>query len=129
MPTLEYLDYNVVEREGWNLEDDDLFEKAAAADLDEEHHGVLDTYDNETMLVAAERNGFAWPFSCRSGSCANCACILVEGEASMTDQVALEEHEVEEKGIRLTCVCQPETEEVRIVFNAKELDYLQNRVI
>jgi hypothetical protein len=33
--TLEYLDYRPVIEHGWDLEDDDLFEKAAEADLDD----------------------------------------------------------------------------------------------
>ncbi len=129
MPTVEYLDYAVVEERGWDLADESLFEKAAAADLDAEAYGRFDTYDNEYLLVAAERQGFTWPFSCRSGSCANCACVLSDGEVSMTNQVVLEDEEIEERDIRLTCTSRAETEEIKIVFNAKELDYLQDRVI
>ncbi|MFB6354176.1 MAG: ferredoxin, partial [Halobacteriales archaeon] len=29
MPTVEYLNYEVLDDHGWSLEDDDLFEKAA----------------------------------------------------------------------------------------------------
>lgn len=129
MPTVEYLDYNVVEERGWDLYGEDLFEKARAADLDEEEYGRFDTYDNEYLLVAAERQGFTWPFSCRSGSCANCACVLSEGEVSMTNQIVLEKEEIDERDIRLTCTSRAETEEIKIVFNAKELEHLQDRVI
>ncbi|MFB6193450.1 MAG: ferredoxin, partial [Halobaculum sp.] len=34
MPTVEYLNYEVLDDHGWEMEDDDLFEKAADAGLD-----------------------------------------------------------------------------------------------
>lgn len=129
MPTIEYLDYRVLDERGWDVEDDDLFEKAAAADLPEDRHGELDAYENEFVLTAAERQGLMWPFSCRSGSCANCACILKEGEMNMHDQVALGEEEMEERNVRLTCIGQVSSDTVRIIYNAKQLDYLQDRVV
>ncbi|MFW6449325.1 MAG: ferredoxin, partial [Halobacteriota archaeon] len=40
MPTVEYLNYEVLEDLGWDIEDDDLFEKAADEDLDDEDYGT-----------------------------------------------------------------------------------------
>ena len=47
----------------------------------------------------------------------------------MDMQQILSDDEVEELNVRLTCIGSPESEEIKIVFNAKHLDYLQNRVI
>jgi 2Fe-2S type ferredoxin len=129
MPTVEYLNYEVLEDQGLEMDDDDLFEKAADAGLDDEDYGTLDVAEGEYILEAAESQGYDWPFSCRAGACANCAAIIREGEIDMDMQQILSDEEVEEKGVRLTCIGSPADEEVRIVYNAKHLDYLQNRVI
>lgn len=129
MPTIEYLDYSVLTDYGWDLEDDDLFGKAADAELSTEEYGTFDTYESEAVLVAAERAGFFWPFSCRGGSCANCACKVIEGELTMNEQIALTDEEVEEKNIYLTCISQAATEHVQLVYNVKQVPYLQDRVI
>ncbi|GGM58299.1 2Fe-2S type ferredoxin [Halarchaeum rubridurum] len=129
MPTVEYLNYEVVNDQGWDIDDDDLFEKAADAGLDEEDFGELDVPEGSYILETAEAQGYDWPFSCRAGACANCASIVKEGEIDMDMQQILSDEEVEEKNVRLTCIGSPATDEVKIVYNAKHLDYLQNRVI
>jgi 2Fe-2S type ferredoxin len=129
MPTVEYLNYEVLDDNGWEMEDDDLFESAADADLDAEDYGSLEVNQSEYILEAAEAQGYDWPFSCRAGACANCAAIVTEGEIDMDMQQILSDEEVEEKMVRLTCIGSPATDEVQIVYNAKHLDYLQNRVI
>ena len=129
MPTVEYLNYEVVDDQGWDIYDDDLFEKAAGEDLGDEDLGELEVNEGEYILEAAEAQGYDWPFSCRAGACANCAAILMEGEIDMDMQQILSDEEVEERNVRLTCIGTPAAEEVKIVYNAKHLDYLQNRVI
>ena len=129
MPTVEYLNYEVLDDHGWEMGDDDLFEKAADADLSDEDYGTLEVNYGEYILEAAEAQGFDWPFSCRAGACANCAAILTEGEIEMDMQQILSDEEVDDRNVRLTCIGSPETDEVQIVYNAKHLDYLQNRVI
>ncbi|MFB6310301.1 MAG: ferredoxin Fer [Salinirussus sp.] len=129
MPTVEYLNYEVVDDQGWDLYADDLFEKAAEADLDDEDHGSIEVNEGEYILEAAEAQGFDWPFSCRAGACANCAAIVLEGEIEMDMQQILSDEEVEDKNVRLTCIGHPSADTVKIVYNAKHLDYLQNRVI
>ena len=129
MPTVEYLNYEVLDDQGWDMDDDDLFAKAEDAGLGEDDYGSLEVADTEYILEAAEAQGYDWPFSCRAGACANCAAIVKEGEIDMDMQQILSDEEVEEKKVRLTCIGAPETDEVKIVFNAKHLDYLQNRVI
>jgi ferredoxin len=129
MPTVEYLNYEVVDDHGWDMYDDDIFQEAADADLADEDYGVLDVNPGEYILEAAEAQGYDWPFSCRAGACANCASIVLEGEINMDMQQILSDEEVEDKNVRLTCIGSAETDEVKIVYNAKHLDYLQNRVI
>ena len=129
MPTVEYLNYETLDDQGWEMDDDDIFEKAAGAGLDEEDYGTLDVADGEYILEAAEAQGFDWPFSCRAGACANCAAIVKEGEIDMDMQQILSDEEVEDKGVRLTCIGSAADDEVKIVYNAKHLDYLQDRVI
>ena len=129
MPTVEYLNYEVLDDHGWDMDDDDLFENAADAGLDEEDYGTIEVNEGEYILEAAEAQGYDWPFSCRAGACANCAAILKDGGIEMDMQQILSDEEVDEKQVRLTCIGHPTTDEVRIVYNAKHLDYLQNRVI
>lgn len=129
MPTVTYINYEVVEDNDWSTDDENLFEKADNADLDEEDYGSFDVNEGEYILEAAESEGFSWPFSCRAGACANCAAVLKEGEIDMDMQQILSDEEVEEKNVRLTCIGSADTDEVKIIYNAKHLDYLQNRVI
>jgi len=98
-------------------------------DLPDEDYGTLDVTQGEYILEAAEAEGYDWPFSCRAGACANCAAIVVEGEIDMDMQQILSDEEIEEKNVRLTCIGSPATDHVKIAYNAKHLDYLQNRVI
>ncbi|QCC47326.1 ferredoxin Fer [Halobellus limi] len=119
-PTVEYLDYEVLEANGWELTDEDLFEKAEAADLDVDRHGLLVVEDRETLLEAAERYGFSWPYACRGGACANCAVAVVEGDVEMPVSTVLTD-EMKERGIRLSCIGQPVTDSLKVVFNIERL--------
>ena len=129
MPTVTYLNYEVLDDEGWEIDDDDLFDNAEDAGLGDEDFGSLEVNEGEYILEAAEAQGFEWPFSCRAGACANCAAIVTEGEIDMDMQQILSDEEVDDKNVRLTCIGSPAADEVKIVYNAKHLDYLQNRVI
>ncbi len=127
--TIEYLDYEAIEGQGWSLDDDNLFEKAAAANLDRESYGTLGVEEGEYILDAAEAAGYKWPYYCRAGGCINCAGILIEGEVEMERCMSLSDEEVEDEHLRLTCVATPTSDTVKIVYNAKEIDLLKDRVI
>lgn len=129
MATVEYVNYMVLDDQGWDINDGNLFEEAANAGLSDEDYGTLEVNQGEFILEAAEAQGYSWPFSCRAGACANCAAILKEGEIEMDMQQILSDEEIEDRDVRLTCIGTPATDEVKIVYNAKHLDYLQNRVI
>ena len=119
-PTVEYLDYAAVESHGWNLADEDLFEKAEAADLGVDSHGLLVVEPRETLLEAAERYGFSWPYACRGGACANCAVAVVEGDLEMPVSTVLDD-ELTDRGVRLSCIGEPVTDDLKIVFNIEHL--------
>jgi len=127
--TVEYLNYEVLQRFGWSIDDEDLFEKAAVADLPAVDHGTFEAGENRYLLDAAEDAGHDWPFECRAASCANCSAILCEGDVEMDMDLILTEEEVEERDIVLTCQSLVKSDEAKIVYNAKHLDYLQDRVI
>lgn len=129
MPTVEYLNYEAIQDHDWEITDDDLFEKAGNADLGDSDYGTLDVPMGQYILESGEAAGHDWPFSCRAGAYANCAGIVLEGEVEMDMQQILSDEEIEEMNVRLTCVSTAESDEVKLVVNAKHLDYLQDRVI
>ncbi|MES3517946.1 MAG: ferredoxin Fer [Natronomonas sp.] len=120
---VEYLNYEVIEDHGWDLSDEDLFEKAAAADLDSEDYGEIRVGDEPSLLVAAEKAGFAWPYACRGGACANCAIAVLDGDSSMPVDHILPS-EMLDRGFRLSCVGKPVTDDMKIVYNVKHLPEL-----
>jgi len=119
-PMVEFLNFEVLEDHGWALEDEDLFEKAAEADLRSADFGRFYVDPNDTLLEAAEKNGFAWPFACRGGACTNCAVAVVEGEMPSPASHILPP-ELTEKGIRLSCIAAPVSDDAKIVYNLKHL--------
>ena len=123
-PTVEYLNYAAVEDHGWSLDDPELFRTAAAAGLDKEDYGSITVEPRESLLEAAERHGFAWPYSCRGGACANCAVAILEGELSQPVDHILPD-DLLERGIRLSCVGAPITGSAKVVYNVKHLPDLE----
>lgn len=119
MPRVEYIDYEVLEENGWSVDDDNLFEKARNANLAPEEYGVLDVEEDESILLAAEDNGFDWPYGCRQGMCASCTCLIRDGEIDMEGQQILDDDQID-AGARVTCIGTPDTDELQIVFNAKQ---------
>jgi ferredoxin len=117
---VEYLDYEVLDDHGWSLDDEDLFDKASAAGLDPDDYGRILVEPGESLLEAAENRGFAWPYACRGGACANCAVAVRDGELSMPVNHILPS-EMIDSGIRLSCVGAPTTDEATVVFNVKHL--------
>ncbi|WP_331234509.1 ferredoxin Fer [Natronorarus salvus] len=123
---VEYIDYEVLDDHGWEVDDEALFERAADADLDPADYGELSVEPNETLLEAAERHGFTWPYSCRGGACANCAIYLREGEMEMPVDHILTDG-IMERGFRLSCQARPAIDGMQVVYNVKnrpELDDL-----
>lgn len=118
------LDYAAVRERGWSITDPDLFEKAAAAGLNGGTYGEFVLEEGETLLEAAEADGREWPFSCRGGACANCAVAVLEGELEHSIDHVLPP-ELTDQGIRLSCIGSPVTEDLKVVFNVKDLPGLE----
>ncbi|MFC6731080.1 MULTISPECIES: ferredoxin Fer [unclassified Haladaptatus] len=117
---VEYLNYEVFDDFGWDIHDEDLFEKAAETNLNPRDYGRLLAHPRDALLESVEETGFAWPFACRGGACANCAVAVVEGDIEMPPNHVLSENMME-KGIRLSCIGTPCTDELKVVFNVKHL--------
>ena len=117
---VEYLNYEAAADAGWDLGDDDLFEKAGDANLDPVDYGEFTVEPGESLLEAAERRGWAWPYACRGGACANCAVAVIDGELSMpTDHILTDD--LTDQGFRLSCNGVPLSSDLRVVFNVKHL--------
>ena len=126
--TVEYLNYRVLVERDWDVEDEDLFEKAANAELDDTDHGTMEVGEYDYLLEAAEDHGYAWPFECRAASCANCAAFIKAGEVKMDMNLFLTDEEIGKMDLRLTCVAMPRSERVKLVYGARRSDYLQQIV-
>lgn len=122
--TVEYLNYEMLDDYGWERDDDGLFEKASDADLDVTDHGSFTVEPDESILEAAEDQGYVWPYACRGGACANCVAILKHGEIDMPVNHILPDEALREENARLTCIGTPATTDVKLIYNAKQLDYL-----
>jgi ferredoxin len=120
--TVYHLDRDAVTERGWSLDDEDLFEKAADADLDLPEYGRFLVEPGESILEAAERGGRSWPYACRGGACSNCAVIVVEGDVAMPGQSILSDEQIREANARLSCVGVPITDEVKVVTGVGDAD-------
>ena len=123
-PTVEYLDYRVLADYGWEITDPDLFAKADAVELDIDAHGIFVVEPRESLLEAAERYGFSWPYACRGGACANCAVAVIDGAVEMSVNTILTQG-MRDQGIRLSCIGQPVTNDLQVVFNIEQLPGLK----
>ena len=117
---VEYLDYEAIVDQGWSLDDPDLFERAAGADLGATAYGEFYADPEQPLLQAAEEAGLAWPFACRGGACTNCAVAVIDGEMPSPASHVLPP-DLFEKGIRLSCISAPVSAELQVVFNMKHL--------
>lgn len=123
-----YLNYDLLADYDWELTDERLFEKAAAADLDETDYGQFRAEAGKSLLEAAESNGLEWPFSCRGGACANCAIALSAGELAMPVDHVLPA-EMLERNIRLSCNGIPITKDLHVIYNVKHMPDLEELLL
>jgi ferredoxin len=127
-PEVEYLNYEVLDDYGWEPEDPDLFERAAKAGLGTVDYGSFRVEPGESLLEAAEREGYAWPYACRGGACANCAVVVREGDLSAPIDHILPEEMVEE-GIQLSCNAVPLSDHLQILYNVKHMPELEDLLL
>ncbi len=126
--TVEYLNYEVLDDHGWSLADDDLFEKAAGADLPDADYGTLRNPREDAVLEAAEACDYTWPYSCRGGACANCAVKVLEGDMSTPVDHILTEDLID-RGFRLSCLGVPTSGRLRLVYNVKHMPDLEELLL
>ena len=122
--TVYHLDRSVIAERGWSIDDEDLFEKAADADLGLPEYGRFLVEPGESILEAAERGGRSWPYACRGGACSNCAVVVIEGDVAMPGQSILSDEQIREANARLSCVGVPITDEVNIVTGVGDTEDL-----
>lgn len=75
----------------------------------------VDVAPGETLLAAALRAGLDAPYACRAGVCSTCMCKVIEGEAEMITNHALEDYEVA-RGIVLSCQALPTTDKITVEY-------------
>lgn len=71
---------------------------------------------DKNLLDAAQRAGADVPFACKGGVCCTCKAKILEGEAEMLVNYALEPDEVE-RGYVLTCQAIPTSNKITISFD------------
>jgi ring-1,2-phenylacetyl-CoA epoxidase subunit PaaE len=75
------------------------------------------TQNGENILDAALRNNADLPFACKGGVCCTCKAKLLEGDAPMNVNYALEKEEVEQ-GYILTCQAVPKSSKIVVDFDS-----------
>ena len=70
----------------------------------------------QSLLEAAIANHLDAPYSCRAGVCSTCRCKVIEGEAEMAVNHALEDYEVR-AGYVLSCQAVPLTEKIVFTYD------------
>ena len=72
--------------------------------------------NKEKLLPQLLEQGFVVPYSCKSGICGTCECLLESGEVELLENEYLTEHEVE-KGNILACMSIVLSENLKINFD------------
>jgi ring-1,2-phenylacetyl-CoA epoxidase subunit PaaE len=70
----------------------------------------------QSVLQAALAASLDAPFACTAGVCSTCRAKIVEGEAEMQTNYALEDYEVE-RGYVLTCQCYPLSDKLVVDYD------------
>lgn len=76
------------------------------------------SYNGDSILDAALKQGADLPYACKGGVCCTCRAKVTQGEVDMEVNYALEPDEIE-KGFVLTCQSHPKTPTVTIDFDAR----------
>lgn len=95
-------------------EDDLITRKVKIILYNEEHE--FDVEPDETILTAAQREGYDPPFSCQIGACSTCRAKIESGNIYMEEHDALTDMEIEE-GYVLTCQAHPISDDVVVNYD------------
>ncbi|MFZ2530086.1 MAG: ferredoxin--NADP reductase [Rhodococcus sp. (in: high G+C Gram-positive bacteria)] len=77
--------------------------------------GSVPRQKGETLLESARRAGLTPPFFCEMGNCGTCMAQVTEGCATMRNNDALSDDEIEE-GFVLTCQAVPDTASIKVKY-------------
>lgn len=69
-----------------------------------------------TILDAAMREGMEVPYACKAGVCSTCRAMLVDGQADMDANYALEDYEIA-RGYILTCQAYPVSDKIIVDYD------------
>lgn len=73
--------------------------------------------DRDTSILdAALAASIDAPYACKAGVCSTCRCRVIEGEAEMRVNHALEDYEVE-RGYVLSCQAYPTTDRIVVDYD------------
>jgi ring-1,2-phenylacetyl-CoA epoxidase subunit PaaE len=76
------------------------------------------SYNGQSVLDAALKQGADLPYACKGGVCCTCKARLLEGKVEMDENWGLEADEIE-AGYILTCQSHPRTEKIFVDFDVK----------
>ncbi|WP_119729197.1 ferredoxin--NADP reductase [Thermomonospora amylolytica] len=100
-------------------EPDDAADDEAPATVEVEIDGETRTVPwprSQRLLDVLLRAGVDAPYSCREGSCAACACVLLEGEAEMDANTVLDRRDLDD-GLILACQARPLSDRLRVSYD------------
>ena len=89
--------------------------RKATIRIDGESHAI-EMAAGETVLAAAHRARIDAPYACKAGVCSTCRAMVVEGEAQMEINHALEDYEIR-RGYVLTCQAIPVTPSIAVDYD------------
>lgn len=84
--------------------------------VDDEEFEFELAQNGSTLLEAGAEAGADLPFGCKGGVCCTCKAKVIEGEAKMVQNYALDPSEVEE-GFILTCQAHPVSDQLTVSFD------------
>jgi ring-1,2-phenylacetyl-CoA epoxidase subunit PaaE len=77
---------------------------------------TLEADKDTSILEAALENAIDAPYACKAGVCSTCRCKVLEGEAEMAANHALEDYEVQ-RGYILSCQAYPLTDKIVVDYD------------
>jgi ring-1,2-phenylacetyl-CoA epoxidase subunit PaaE len=89
---------------------------AATVTLDGATRSFTFPKHGQSLLDAALQNNLDVPYACKAGVCSTCRAKVIEGEAEMEINHALEDYEVRQ-GYVLTCQCYPLTDRIVVSYD------------